>query len=653
MATLAVTSPPAAAVIGTPNLEFCSSSILHSRLNSFLQHQQGRSSLRSRASLIVYPYSQDSIRNYGQNNLSSELNRRRSLLALGLLPFRPVANLSSWGTSSAAEKEIVRVKKILRAGRKGLSGAKTAAVLRRVSHGYEGITGSVVLKLGGLENQSRNQSLKVLSKIKAAPFAIRGVKTPIPRTNQVAKSIICRGVTAAAVAEIVTLKPFLDKLMLFGTVMFYYITGVSALPPFSAVVPGGNRVSSEGPRVSTRTQKSVKKKKEQQQQKTRGHVLNGDTWLALDSKFSKTLSHQDCELEEQLLPNPLLSLQAFSRSSRQHLLYTTLQQLRKEVMNIAETDKELSLLQWRDLSLRVLSQTLLPICQNWISQDFTAMNQTSSGTTDFQVPGLASTEERVENISLTQSQALDRITEFLKETQSIQAYLIRGGKAELYADLIFFLRFGSIRIEGCCDYRSFSRYAEKALEDMVVVIAEVVATLFLDSCSSVATLSPQSETWQAFLRPSILSTRSLERFRNEVALNGWLNQNFSSVVAMFEDRFELWTFQRQSTPCAAEKKVRSKRQPEKGEVKEVESPELVLTRVQLPARRGDELKALTGWRYYYSLYLEFSDVVGPILGMLLTRFGEAVSFLLVRLIGRSLGLVFQGIRQSVRWSPSK
>lgn len=61
----------------------------------------------------------------------------------------------------------------------------------------------------------------------------------------------------------------------------------------------------------------------------------------------------------------------------------------------------------------------------------------------------------------------------------------------------------------------FKKYSGKVLEDMVVAIAEVVATLFLD-CSSFSSLSPHGEMWQTFLLPSILSSRSLERFRNEV-----------------------------------------------------------------------------------------------------------------------------------------
>lgn len=136
----------------------------------------------------------------------------------------------------------------------------------------------------------------------------------------------------------------------------------------------------------------------------------------------------------------------------------------------------------------------------------------------------------------------------------------------------------------------------------------------------------------------------------QVALNGWLQKNFSSVVAMFEDRFELWTIQ--GTTISNQHPVKgNKTKWQGGQLKQKEHPqELRFSWLQMPARRSRELKGLTGWRYYYSLYLEFSDIVGPLLQVLVLRLGDALSFLFVCLIGRSFGLIFKGIRQSVRWS---
>lgn len=82
-------------------------------------------------------------------------------------------------------------------------------------------------------------------------------------------------------------------------------------------------------------------------------------------------------------------------------------------------------------------------------------------------------------------------------------------------------------------------------------------------------------------------------FALQVALNGWLNLNFTSVAAMFEDRFDLWTLQRRPIASVDKKQVKDT-SPGNGE-KEIKRAGLRLTRLQLPARRSDELKALTGW----------------------------------------------------------
>ncbi len=79
-----------------------------------------------------------------------------------------------------------------------------------------------------------------------------------------------------------------------------------------------------------------------------------------------------------------------------------------------------------------------------------------------------------------------------------------------------------------------------------------------------------------------------------------------------------------------------------------------------------ELSSLTGLRYYYSTALEAFDFLAPLLERLFSRIGDAMSWLLVRLIGRSLGLIYRGVKESLlprqqppmprrstqpRWSP--
>lgn len=54
-------------------------------------------------------------------------------------------------------------------------------------------------------------------------------------------------------------------------------------------------------------------------------------------------------------------------------------------------------------------------------------------------------------------------------------------------------------------------------------------------------------------------------------------------------------------------------------------------------------------RYYFSLFLELSDIAMPLVRTVIAKVSDAISFFLVSLIGRSLGLIYTGIRQSLRW----
>ena len=60
-----------------------------------------------------------------------------------------------------------------------------------------------------------------------------------------------------------------------------------------------------------------------------------------------------------------------------------------------------------------------------------------------------------------------------------------------------------------------------------------------------------------------------------------------------------------------------------------------------------ELESLKGWKYIVSLLLEAGDIVLPIFGNCMGRISAAISWLLVKLIGRALGLIYRGVKQSL------
>jgi hypothetical protein len=62
---------------------------------------------------------------------------------------------------------------------------------------------------------------------------------------------------------------------------------------------------------------------------------------------------------------------------------------------------------------------------------------------------------------------------------------------------------------------------------------------------------------------------------------------------------------------------------------------------------GQDVAGLRGVRYAVGLALEALDFVAPLLQRALGRLGDALAWLLVRAIGRSLGLVYRGVRESL------
>ncbi|KAG0598296.1 hypothetical protein M758_12G062200 [Ceratodon purpureus] len=374
-------------------------------------------------------------------------------------------------------------------------------------------------------------------------------------------------------------------------------------------------------------------------------VHEGDPWGTAQAKLGAALSRLSRmkndvafnEFKDRAVRNPVLSLQALGAGSRLRLLARALEHLHTQVDLINESSKTLPSAEWSKLTLDVLCGSVEPICRAWLAQEPCLVDAEQQRSVQTVKQCVFTTEKSSKSpVELTDANSLGQGRSLVLD------YLQRTGKTELYTDLLFYLRFQTMRPGACCDYTVMSRHVGNALEDLVVALADGAAAIYLGRDPQIG---GRDDDWPILVRPSIKSTRSLERFRNEIALQSWFQRNYMSVVAMFEDRFELWTIERLPNSEGATQ-MGSQQLTKDDDLID----ELKLKRIELPARRGKELRALTGWRYFYSLYLEFSDIVGPLLRVLVKKLGEAVSFLLVRLIGRSLGLIFEGIRQSVRWS---
>lgn len=362
----------------------------------------------------------------------------------------------------------------------------------------------------------------------------------------------------------------------------------------------------------------------------------GDVWSTVQQKLIVALDAvdddssygvKDLEAKNSEIRH-MLSLQAISKGPRLRLLRTALDYLHKEIDKVLENGNSLQQDDWSRLLIDILNLSVGPIYARWLETEQTL------------------------NDSVSYKEVINTMPDSYQRDDLILLSIKNSGKADLHADLLYFLCYGTKRIGSYCSYDLLAKHAVDILEDLVISLADGIASMCLEL------ISVDNDTLSEIglmnlIQPSYMATRSLERFRNEVALNRWLQDNFSSVIAIYEDRFNLWTLQSVVVKKSAEtendnrgwyKKVNSKKMVHEELLKDF----FICKRV-LQIRRTKELRALSGWRYCYSIFLEFSDVMGPLIREFLTRLGKGISFLLVSLIGRSLGLIYRGIRQSISW----
>ena len=155
-------------------------------------------------------------------------------------------------------------------------------------------------------------------------------------------------------------------------------------------------------------------------------------------------------------------------------------------------------------------------------------------------------------------------------------------------------------------------YAEMLLENLLIQIANGVIQPLLNSLADV------EEIKRSFYDRQLISTREIERFRNNLSWRYRLRNYVNEPQAIFESRYELFVF----------------------------APRGIAT-ISIYAPRGQELAQLSGIPLVITLAIEFRDAIAPRLQSLLSFLGSGVVFVLTQVIGRGLGLVARGILQGI------
>ncbi|KAL4356180.1 hypothetical protein AHAS_Ahas09G0060900 [Arachis hypogaea] len=380
------------------------------------------------------------------------------------------------------------------------------------------------------------------------------------------------------------LVPVVDQVLLLASIFLTYTAGIVN---FGKPSTSYEKVTSDKKVLSGSSDNygSVVKENYKLESKYTFNAVRGKLLNSLNALEQKTYSG-DIILHS---TKQSLSLKAISGAPKLRLLWGAFQKVEEEVKNISSTR---SVAMEDNFFSEFIQRSCHSICDSWLEDEYSLLK----GNFDKELSSV--------------------IHEKVKQDNSIVQSITRSGKIDLYLELLQYLSFGSLREDCCYDSCIFGLHGISILEDLVIAIADGVASVYLEFISVDSDVSSKTNSLDMSL--CALSTRELQKLRNEVALNQWLYHNMDTVVSMYEDRFDLCTLgsQRIDLPNISQTETQSWWRRLSQLNSKTVSPELqclVINHFSMPVKRTKELRALAGWRYYFSLFLELSDISMPLI----------------------------------------
>ncbi|MEO1401799.1 MAG: DUF3685 domain-containing protein [Cyanobacteria bacterium J06635_1] len=164
------------------------------------------------------------------------------------------------------------------------------------------------------------------------------------------------------------------------------------------------------------------------------------------------------------------------------------------------------------------------------------------------------------------------------------------------------------------------RHSEKLLENLIIQMANAVMQPLLNRLADVEALK------KSLYNRRLMSTREIERFRNDLAWryrwDTWVNE----PKAVFESQYRLLRL----TPRGLELET-------------------------IYAPRRDELDQLSGIQWALTMAIETRDALAPRVRTVFSFVGSGVVYVLTEVVGRGIGLIGRGILQGVgsAWQDTK
>ncbi|BAY62741.1 response regulator receiver protein [Calothrix brevissima NIES-22] len=350
---------------------------------------------------------------------------------------------------------------------------------------------------------------------------------------------------------------------------------------------------------------SEAEREEEQQQFIRSSVQ-------LPSAINSAITPSDLQ-QLQTVP-PLLS----PRALQSNLFADCISKLQLPLVNVSEIPLEIDILREYKkrellyLILQKLAQQLDELRAAQISRDkLNDLQETILG--DLWQVSLTDFFGKFTRVQIG-DRSLEVVNFLLQNIEIIQREILN--KIPLTVELFAHLLFQSdLQIDNTF-YSAVSPEAQSQalmiLENLLIQVANGVVQPLLNSLADLEVVK------QEYYDRKLISTREIEKFRNNLSWKYRLNNYINEPRAIFESRYEIFVFAPRG-----------------------------IAKTSIYAPRGQELAELANVPLVVTLILEFRDAIAPRIQSLLAIFGSGIVFILTQIIGRGLGLIGRGILQGI------
>ena len=187
---------------------------------------------------------------------------------------------------------------------------------------------------------------------------------------------------------------------------------------------------------------------------------------------------------------------------------------------------------------------------------------------------------------------------------------------ELFSHLLFESALVIDNISVPSDSPEAQERAEIILQNLLIGVANGVVQPLLNNFATLEIIK------QNYYDKRLISTREIERFRNNLSWKYRIETYIEQPKEIFESRYEMFLFVSRG-----------------------------IAKTSIYAPRSQELARLSGIPLVVTLALEFRDAIAPRLRAVIESLGNGIVYILTQVVGRAIGLIGRGILQGLGGLP--